>query len=383
MTAFIKFLFWISVFLIGYSYVLYPLILLALRRPSPKNGILPDDYTPSVSIIVAAYNEEKVIRKRIENLLWLEYPKNKLELIIASDGSSDRTAEIVKEYQAKGIVFYDFKERRGKVNVLNDLVPEAKGEIIVFSDANSFFKSNTINKLVRRFQDDQVGSVCGALHFMTPEGSISGDLEGVYWSYENFLKTVEGQFGSLLGANGALYAVRKELYYPCPPDTIIEDFIIPMKILERGLKNVYEPEAIALEDAAKHIVQEKKRRIRIGAGDFQSIGLLWRMLSPGRGFPALAFWSHKILRWFTPFFMILAFLANVLLLDSPGFRTIFVIQCDFYALAVLGQILTRVGYPVKILSLCYYFVSMNLALFLGFFNYVTGNHSVKWERTER
>jgi cellulose synthase/poly-beta-1,6-N-acetylglucosamine synthase-like glycosyltransferase len=378
-----KFIFWTSVFLIGYSYVLYPLILLALRKPSPKNGTRPDDFTPSVSIVISAYNEEKVIRKRIENLLWLEYPKDKLELIIASDGSDDKTAEIVKEYQAKGIVLYDYKERRGKVNVLNETVPKARGEIIVFSDANSFFTSSTVTKLVHRFQDQNVGCVCGALHFTTPEGSTSAALEGVYWRYENFLKTVEGQFGSLLGANGALYAVRKELFYPCPPDTIIEDFVIPMKILEKGLKNVYEPEAIALEDAAKHIVQEKTRRIRIGAGDFQSIGLLWRMLAPGRGFPALAFWSHKILRWFTPFFMLGAFLSNALLLDSPALRTIFVIQCDFYALAVLGQVLTRAGFPVKILSLCYYFVSMNLALFLGFVNYVTGTHSVKWERTER
>jgi poly-beta-1,6-N-acetyl-D-glucosamine synthase len=379
----IQTLFWLCVLLITYSYVLYPLILLALRRSPDGEQLPPDDFTPGVSIIIAAYNEEKVIQGRIENLLRMDYPKDKLELIIASDGSTDRTAEIVRGYSDQGVILFDYKERRGKVNVLNETVTRARHEIMLFSDANTFFRSNTVKKLVRRFADPQVGCAVGALHFTTVEGSTSGELEGVYWRYETFIKIIEGGFGSLLGANGALYAVRKNLFYFCPPDTIVEDLVIPMKILEQGHKVVYEPESVALEDAAKHIVQEKKRRIRIGAGDFQSIGLLRRMLNPLRGFPAFAFFSHKILRWFTPFFMLLAFVLNLFLLKEPVFQFMFACQGIFYGLAVLGQMLSWAGIAIKGLNLFYYFVSMNLALFLGFVNFVSATHDVKWERTER
>ncbi|MBF0331140.1 MAG: glycosyltransferase family 2 protein [Candidatus Omnitrophica bacterium] len=373
---------WASFSLIGYSYIVYPAILFLLRRPTAPDVQVPDDRLPSVSIVIAAYNEEKVIRARVENLLALEYPADKLEIIIASDGFGDRTAAIAKEYASRGVVVCDYPHRRGKVNVLNETVPKAKNDIVVFSDANTAFKPDTVKMLVRRFQDKRVGSVCGRLIFTT-EGTTSGELEGVYWRYETFLKTVEGQYGSLLGANGALFAIRKELFYQCPPDTIIEDFVVPMKILEKGFKCVYAPEAVAYEDAAKHIIQEKKRRIRIGAGDFQAIGLLWRMLNPLRGFSAMAFWSHKILRWFAPFFMLAAFIANILLLNIPAFKVSFMVQCCFYGLGILGQILSWAGISVKILNLFYYFISMNLALFLGFINFMTGTHNVKWERTER
>ncbi len=379
----VKITFWTSLFFIVYSYFIYPLILLALGRSREKEPLKPSDPVPSVSIIVAAYNEESVIRLRIENLLMLEYPKDKLEIIIASDGSSDKTAAIAREFEAKGVVVYGYEARRGKVNVLNATVPKAKGDVIVFSDANTFFKYDTVSKLVRRFQDKKVGCVCGLLQFTTAAGSTSAHLESVYWRYETFLKIMEGSFGALLGANGALYAIRKDLFFQCPPDTIIEDFVIPMKILERGFKVVYDKEAVALEDAAKHLIQEKKRRIRIGAGDFQSIGLLGSMLNPLRGFPSFAFWSHKILRWFTPFFMLFAFAANVLLLEMPFFKAVFVAQCAFYGLALLGQALSWGGIKVKTLNLFYYFVSMNLALFLGFLNYISRTHTVKWDRTER
>jgi cellulose synthase/poly-beta-1,6-N-acetylglucosamine synthase-like glycosyltransferase len=381
--VFFENIFWSSIFLIGYSYAIYPVILLALRRSSKVEDCASQDVLPSVSVVIAAYNEEKDIDTRIKNLLYLDYPKGKLEIIIASDGSSDKTVEIAKRFEAEGVVVCDYKQRRGKVNVLNATVPKAKNGIIVFSDATTIFKGDTVRKLVRRFQDKEIGCIGGRLIFTTQKGSTSGDLEGVYWRYETFLREVEGRFGALLGASGALFAIRKELFYVCPPDTIIEDFVVPMKVIERGLKCVYEAEAIGFEDAAKHIVQEKKRRIRIGSGGYQSIGLLWKMLNPLRGFPALAFWSHKILRWFTPHFMIAAFVANILLLNIPVYQWIFAAQLCFYGLAVLGQVLSRFGFVFKTLNLFYYFISMNFALFLGFVNFITKTHTVKWERTER
>jgi len=367
---------------IFYSYILYPILLKIFVRIRPQ-GAQDETYLPFVSIIIAAYNEDKVIEKKVQNCLSLDYPKDSLEIIVASDGSTDRTNDIVRQYAQAGIQLIAYPQRRGKVNVLNSTVPGAKGDIIVFTDANAVFQKDAISKLIRPFSNEKIGCVCGLLKFLSAEGSSSGELEGVYWRYETFLKKREGAMGSLLGANGAIYAIRKELFFACPPDTIVEDFVIPMKILEKGFQVVYDHEAIAYEEAAKHIIQEKGRRIRIGAGDYQALFMLWHMLNPLRGFPALAFWSHKVLRWFAPFFMTGAFMANLFLLSQPLFLGLFIIQCLFYLCAFLGQMLSWIGVSVKILNLCYYFVSMNLALFLGFIRFVTRTQSVAWERTER
>jgi len=379
----LKFIFWIFLFLIGYSYFLYPVILIVFDKVKKKKEFKRSDDLPGISIIIAAYNEEKVIGKRIENLLELDYPKDSLEIIIASDGSDDTTADIVRKYEEAGVILLDYQDRRGKVNVLNDAVDAAKNEIIAFSDANTIFEKDALKKLVRNFGDERVGCVCGLLKFVSVKGSTSGELEGAYWRYETMLKKLEGARGSLLGANGAIFALRKNLFFKCLEDTIVEDFVVPMKILEKGYKVIYEPEAIAVEDAAKHIVQEKQRRIRIGAGDFQALAMFAGMLNPKKGFTALSFWSHKVLRWFVWFFMAAVFISNTLLLNEPFYVYTFIAQVTFYMCAITGQMLSWVGIPIKFFNLCYYFVSMNLALFLGFINFISGRHTVKWDRTER
>jgi biofilm PGA synthesis N-glycosyltransferase PgaC len=379
-----EFLFFLSSGLIIYSYVIYPAFLLLWDQVTETRLQLKTDETVRpVSIIVAAYNEDKVIKSRIENLLSLDYPKDKLEIIIASDGSSDQTAAITKEYEKDGITLFDYKERRGKVNVLNETVQKAKYNIVVFSDANTMFKRDALRKLVTYFADERVGCVVGGLQFVNAKGSSTGELEGVYWRYETVLKKLEGARGSLLGANGAIFGLRKHLFTFLPADTIVEDFVVPMKILENEHYVVYAPEAVAIEEAAHKIIQEKQRRIRIGAGDFQALFRLWPLLNPARGFPALAFWSHKVLRWLGPFFMIIAFLTNLLLIKKPFFKLVFVLQYLFYIFAFLGQVFSRTGKNFKLFSLCYYFVSMNIALFQGFIRYVSGTQSVKWKRTER
>ncbi len=337
-----------------------------------------------MSIIIAAYNEEKVIEGRIDNCLALDYPKDKLEIIIASDGSSDQTPTIVSRYASEGVTCFDYKERRGKVNVLNETVPKAKHNLVVFSDANTMFKRDALKKLIRHFADDRIGCVVGGLQFINAKGSSTAELEGVYWRYETLLKKLEGKRGSLLGANGAIFGIRKELFIALEPDTIVEDFVLPMKILERGFHVVYAPEASAIEEAAHKIIQEKQRRIRIGAGDFQALFRLLPMLNPLRGFPALAFWSHKALRWFAPIFMVIAFISNLLIFNQGEFfKLTFIFQYVFYILAFIGQLLSRTPRNFKIFSLCYYFVSMNVALLLGLIRYLTGTQSVKWKRTER
>ena len=377
-------LFIISSFLIIYSYVLYPILLLIWDKLSnAKNCYKTSEDLPGVSILIAAYNEEKFIKSRIENCFALDYPKDKLEIIIASDGSSDQTATIALDYTNKGISLFDYKERRGKVNVLNETLPQTKYSIVVFSDANTHFKPDAIKNLVRHFGDEKIGCVVGRLQFVNAEGSSTADLEGIYWRYETMLKKLEGKRGCLLGANGGIFAIRKNLFIKLPPDTIVEDFVMPMKILEGGHAVIYEPNAHAIEEAAHKIIQEKQRRIRIGAGDFQALFRLLPMLNPFKGFPAIAFWSHKVLRWFTPFFMAISLITNLFLINHPKFLLIFLTQCLFYISALLGQYLSHVGKHNKIFNLCYYFVSMNLALFLGFIRYMSGTQSVKWKRTDR
>lgn len=379
-------IFWTSAGLVLYGYVFYPVVLLLLRKvhsDRPKTEDRRPKILPSVSVVIAAYNEEGIIEKRIENLLELDYPKDKLEVVIASDGSTDGTDAIVNKYSDRGIKLFRIEGRVGKVNVINKVVPGLNGEIIVLSDANTFYKKDAVSKLARNFEDNRTGCVCGELKFYGGNKNEVGNLEGIYWRYEQFLKRMEGARGSLLGANGGIYAIHKNLFEPLPEDTIVEDFVLPMKILEKGYKVVYEPEALAYEETSKKIVQEMERRIRIGAGDFQALILTWRLLDPRRGFTALSYFSHKVIRWFAPFFLMAVFISNVFLAGNNFYMFTFAAQCAFYAAAIIGRLFSGLNIRLKILGLPYYFVSMNIALFLGFIRFCTSSQSVAWNRTER
>lgn len=350
--------------------------------------ILSNDYGsiqdwPQVSVIISAHNEEKVIRERIVNLLSLDYDQEKIQIIIGSDGSIDKTNEIVREYEQQGVELFAFEENRGKVNVLNDCVHKVKYDILVLSDANSMFKEDALKKLVAPFQDNSVGCSQGELVYVSLDGSRTEELEGIYWKFEKLLKNLEGRRGCALGANGAIYAIRRELFKPLPEDTIVDDFLIPMRILEKGFKCVYVPQAHASEQAGKHIIQEKKRRVRIGEGNFQNLMHLRSMLNPLKGFSAFCFISHKVLRWFVPVFLIITFISNIFLLHLPFYRVVFNLQCAFYLFAIIGQTLSWSGKQVKLFSICYYFVSMNLALFIGMIRFLTRSQKATWERTER
>lgn len=379
----IKTLFWLSTILIIYAYLIYPAILFILDRFRLLKEFYKSGELPKVSVMISAYNEEDVIGAKIRNLLSLDYPRDLLEIIIASDGSDDRTNEIVRKYTDKGIVLKDYKTRRGKVQVLNDVIPLAKNNIIVLSDANTFFKEDALKKLVRNFGNKRVGAVCGEIRFNSSKKNKMGELEGFYWRYEVFLKQMEGRHGFLLGANGGIYAIRKDLFETLPGNTIVEDFVIPMKILEKGYKVLYEPEAVAYEETAHSVVKEMARRVRIGAGDFQSLILTRRLLNPLRGFSAFSFWSHKVIRWFAPLLLTGSLFFNAFLVGEKLYLALFLMQIIFYLLALLGRILSGIHVHVKVLGFPYYFVSMNIALLVGFFKFLTGTQSVKWERTSR
>jgi cellulose synthase/poly-beta-1,6-N-acetylglucosamine synthase-like glycosyltransferase len=375
-----------------YSYLGYPLLLFLLASVvqtsrdayyllSRSERRRRSEQLPRVSIILAAYNEEKVIERTLRSILAADYPRDRLEILVGSDGSSDGTDEIVRRFEGEAVRLLRFPGRRGKLAVLRDSVAQARGDILVFSDANTRLEAGAVRSLVRHFDDRHVGAVCGELRLVHADGA-SAD-EGAYWRYEMVLKILESRLDSVLGANGAIYAMRRGLFPECPARLITEDFVIPMKVRSRGFRVLYDPEAVAFEEAPATVEDEFRRRVRIGAGNWQA---LWRcrdLLLPWKGFVSLAFWSHKVLRWFTPFLLAAGLAANACLLRAPFWRAIFALQLAFYAAAALGYALRRMRLPAGPLRTAHYFVAINFALALGLARGVLGRQRAAWERTPR
>lgn len=388
MTFAYQFILWTSVGLIAFAYVGYPIVIYALSRlwgcqPTPLGA--NTDQLPRVSVLISALNEEDVIAERIENNLSQQFPVDRLEIVIASDGSTDRTAEIVRGYELRypgRVKLVDYPSRRGKATVLNDTISKLNGEIVVLSDANTMFNRDAVQNLLRWFRDETVGVVCGKLILVDP---VSGkNVDSVYWKYETFLKECEGRLGALLGSNGAVYALRREQYVPIPSDTIIDDFIIPLQIrLKHGNRIVYDVESVAMEETAPDVRAEFKRRVRIGAGGFQTLTRLRRLMLPMYGWTSFAFLLHKVLRWFCPFLLVAAILANLPLLTLPTYQAVFVLQLAFYGIALIGAWLPGNNLFTRFVRLTTMFSSMNLALGLGFWRWIRGQQRGTWQRTAR
>ncbi len=383
---FVEIMCWASIGLIVYSYLVYPIILALLAKLSPQKSPrkieeIPVDQWPMVSLVIAAYREESVIVERLNNALQIDYPGDNIEIIIGVDGNEDATGELINTFQDTRIRLMQFPERRGKASVLNDCIAVARGEIILFSDANTFWDADAAKLLVRHFEDKQVGGVCGRL--LLTDGSTGENVDGIYWRYENRLKEWEGKLGALLGANGAIYAIRKEIYQPIPSQTIVDDFVIGMRIHQSGYQLLYEKEAIAREETAPTISDELQRRTRIGAGAFQSLTWLWRLLLPRYPLVSWAFWSHKVFRWFCPAFMVIALVSNFLLAQTPLYQTLLALQGIFYTTAVLGNFSLLPGKLGKFAQAVWMFVNMNIALALGFNRWLFNTQKGTWKRTER
>jgi cellulose synthase/poly-beta-1,6-N-acetylglucosamine synthase-like glycosyltransferase len=341
----------------------------------------------------------------------LDYPADLLRVVVASDGSSDATAEIVAGFKDPMVRLLHYDERRGKASLLNSAIadtrqekgtdafcrngpegaahksrqspyPENGGEILVLSDANTEYQPDAIRKLVRWFADPKVGAVCGRLVLTDPVGGKN--VDSLYWRYETFLKRCEGSLGALLGANGAIYAVRRSMYVPIPDNTIVDDFVIPLlsKLRHKG-RIIYDPEAIGIEETPPTIGNEFHRRVRIGTGAYQSVPILWRLLSPQYGWTAFAFFSHKIMRWMVPFCLLGMLVANVLLLDQPLFQAILALQVGVYAISLAGGHLRGRGAAIKVARALAMFVGMNMALLVGFWRWVSSPQTGAWHRTSR
>jgi cellulose synthase/poly-beta-1,6-N-acetylglucosamine synthase-like glycosyltransferase len=378
-------LFWACAAAVFFAYVGYPIILWLVSRwigQPPQVPVEEGKYLPSLSLLIAAHNEETVIEERIRNALAMDYPSERLEIVVASDGSTDATGALVHRYADRRVRLLDYSPQRGKAATLNAAMAELKGEIVLLSDANTYTEARAARKIVRWFKDSDVGVVCGRLVLTDP--ATGGNVDSLYWRYETFLKRCESRLGALLGSNGAIYALRRALFLPIPNDTIVDDFVIPLQAkLRTGCAIVYDCEAVAREETAPDVRAEFNRRSRIGAGGFQSILLLWRLLDPRQGWVAFTFLCHKISRWLCPFFMLGALAANLLLLAEPLYRWTFAAQLGFYSLSVLAAFVPTRLRPFRLLRLTTMFTSMNLALLVGFWRFTLGTQKGLWRRTAR
>lgn len=369
------------------SFVIYPLVVYLLGRNS-KTGQSKTDYQPTVAIMIAAYNEEKVIAQRIKNISEQDYDQSKIQVYVGSDNSSDRTnvilTELKKEYSWLNLFL--FEERMGKAGILNKLIQQVNSEIIVFTDANTEFQSDAVRKLVAGFVSENVGGVCGKLVLIDSDVMrADGVEESKYWKYETFIKTAEGKLGISLAANGGIFAIRKNLYQNIPIEkAVTDDLFISLSIVSQGYKFSYKKSAVAFENTGNDLQSEFNRKVRFSATNFQVLSNFCHLLSPKNGLLAYAFFSHKFTRWILPFLLTFTFvLSYILSIYSFAVALFFSLQVLFYFLALVGYLFSRLKLQISIFSLPYFFVVSNVAIAVGFVRFLKKKHTVIWNSTER
>jgi cellulose synthase/poly-beta-1,6-N-acetylglucosamine synthase-like glycosyltransferase len=372
-------IFWLSLSLLFYVYVGYPLLVFAVSRIFPKQTRRAA-FEPKVSVIITAYNEERDIRAKLENTLKIDYPKEKLEIIVASDCSTDRTDEIVREFADRNVKLYRQAERFGKTSAQNFAVEKATGEIILFSDATTMYEKDVLRAMLPNFADESVGCVAGKLIYVDDSDSGVGKGARSYWNYETFLKECESRACSLIGASGCLYSVRKSAYKAMYPEAC-SDFLIATVMYRQGLRTIYEADAVCIEETNRHSQKEMTMRVRVISQTFTD---LWRnreMLNPLKsGFYAVELLSHKLLRYAVPLFLIFIFLSSgVLAFSYAIFDVIFAIQLAFYLAALVGWLLEKIGLKLGVLAMPFYFMLANLASLVGFYKFLRGERYARWE----
>jgi len=348
-----------------------------------------DNY-PEVTLLVAAYNEKDNVDAKVKNSLELEYPKDKLKLVWVSDGSDDGTTEMLQKYPE--ITVFHQPERYGKVSAINRAVPLLTTPIIVFSDANTELVGDAVSRMVRFFTDPNVGCVSGVIRiFVNQKDMAAGSGEGLYWKYESFQKRYDARLYSVVGTAGELFAIRRELYTEMESDTLLDDFMISLRIAMKGYVTQYDPDAYAYETSSLNVKEELKRKIRISAGGFQSMVRLAPLLNIFKyGVLSFQYISHRVLRWtLAPLCLLLLLISNSVLACQAGlfscnfFSVIFWMQVLFYVMVLWGWLLENKQIKFKILFVPYYFFIMNLSVYLGWLRYMKKNQDVKWERAKR
>jgi cellulose synthase/poly-beta-1,6-N-acetylglucosamine synthase-like glycosyltransferase len=384
--------FWISFFIIFYTFFGYGILLYLLvriKRLFKKSYVFSQLYDlPTVTVIVAAFNEEYLIEEKIKNCLELNYPKSKVQFIFITDGSSDRTPELVGKYPE--IQLLHENQRLGKMAAIKRAMPYVSGYVTVFTDANTFLNKDALIQLLKHYQNPKIGAVAGEKKIMVSQSADASSAgEGFYWKYESALKKWDYELYSNVGAAGELFSIRTDLYEPVETDTIIDDHMIAMRIAEKGYIIAYEPNAYALETASADSSEELKRKIRIAAGGIQSFYRLKKAANPFNN-PVLTFqyFSHRLLRWvLTPWLMMVLFFLNIMIViryPESGFYVITLfLQLSFYLAALLGWFLESKKIRLKAAFIPFYFSMMNYAVIAGTFRYYKGSQSAAWEKSKR
>lgn len=374
--------FWSSVGMLVYAYAGFP-VLVGLVGLWRRREVLKDRETPTVTFIIAAYNEEAVIAERLENVLASDYPPDRLDVIVADDGSSDGTAAIVERYRERGVRLLSFP-RRGKIPALNDAVAQSTGEILVFSDANIHCDRRAIAALIQNFADPGVGGVAGhTTYLVTAQTESSGDGERLYWRYDTWLKQLESQTGSVVSAHGGLYAVRRRLYSTVTDTSVTDDFAISTAVIEQGYRLVFEPGARAVEYTTTQARREMRRRVRLMTRGLRAVWLRRRLLNPLRfGFYAVSLFSHKVLRRLAPVWLVVIAVATALLAATgdPFYLAAAIAQVAFYGLAIAGGLLRRrrVG-RLKPLCVPFYYCMANAASAMALWHFLRGTRISLWQ----
>ena len=394
MTA-LKITFWILLFIVFYAYVGYGILLyllIKIRRLaglSGKNDI-DNNYEPDVTLFIAAYNEKDFVAEKVKNSRELDYPAHKLHMVWVTDGSDDGTPGLLKEYE--GVEVHHLPQRNGKIGAMNRGIKLIKTPIVVFCDANTLLGKESIRRIVNLFSDPKVGCVSGEKRiFGKDKDSAAGAGEGLYWKYESALKKWDAELYSVVGAAGELFAIRTELYEEVEKDALLDDFIISLRVAQKGYTIQYDPEAYAIETASANVKEELKRKVRISAGGIQSVVRLSSLLNIFKyGTLSFQYISHRVLRWtLAPLALLFLIPAGIILAINEGilnfgfYCILFWLQLLFYLSALLGWYLENKSIRIKLLFVPYYFFIMNLSVFLGFIRYLKGSQSVNWERAKR
>jgi cellulose synthase/poly-beta-1,6-N-acetylglucosamine synthase-like glycosyltransferase len=384
--------FWTCLVLIAHTYALYPAFLFVasalvqlardwafVRTRQDRRASLRDPgVLPPLSLIVAAHNEERDLPAKLENLSEIDYPRDRLEVIFVSDGSTDGTNDILEKARDRHLRLVTLPTRGGKSSALNRGVAEARHEILILSDAATLFAPDALLKLARHFIDPGVGVVCGALQFQTT--AEARQTEGVYWGYESMLRLMEARLEITLTASGAIYAIRRLCFPALRADTLIEDLVVPMHARTLGYRVLYDPEAVAIDFAAPTVAGEFTRRVRVATGSFRALGQLIR--TPMDPLTAFAFFSHKVLRWVLPFLLIGLLAASTVLWQRPLYRVVLIAQLLFYSWAAVGFLYRQRMQRVRYALLAYYLLAIHLAFLVGFIQFARGRGGVTWRRVQ-
>jgi len=390
----LEILFWVLLFIVFYAYLGYGVLLFILiklkRLLGKKKQIREGEYEPEVTLFVAAYNEKDYVDAKVKNSRSLEYPQEKVKHVWVTDGSNDGTPELLREYE--GVEVFHINQRGGKIGAMNRGMQFVKTPIVIFSDGNTMLGHESIQRIVNLFSDPKVGCVSGEKRIFGKEkDAAAGAGEGLYWKYESKLKKWDAELYSVVGAAGELFAIRTELFQKVEKDTLLDDFIISLRVAQKGYTIQYDPEAYAIETASANVKEELKRKIRISAGGIQSVIRLSSLLNIFKyGTLSFQYISHRVLRWtLAPLSLLLMIPIGLILGINEGifkfgfYSTLFWLQILFYLAALLGWYLENKSIKVKLLFVPYYFFIMNLSVFLGFKRYLKGSQSVNWERAKR